>query len=158
MSEVQSVSQGHKMSDRRRRQEPTEPSDDDATQLPAPVPAPKLTFAAMTHKGRIRAINEDQYLIVRVQKSLEIVETSLEAREFADLPEQEGFVFLVADGIGGRAGGERASAIAVKEAALYIKTVAKWFFLLDDPDEEVRLRMLRAALERTDRHIIMEGN
>src|SRR5262249_8744068 len=141
-----SISQRHKMSDRPRSQDSAESSNDDTTQLPAPLPALNLTFAGTTHKGRIREVNEDQYLIVHVHKSLDIVESSLEAREFADLPEQEAFVFLVADGIGGRAGGERASAIAIKESALYIKKVAKWFFLLDDPDEEVRLRMLREQL------------
>lgn len=146
------------MSDRPRPQEPTEPSKDDTPEFSAPLPAPNLAFAATTHKGRVREVNEDQYLIVHARKLLEILDTSLEVREFADLPEQEGFVFLVADGIGGRAGGERASAIAVKDAALYIKMVAKWFFLLDDPDEDVRLRMLRETLERTDRHIIKEGN
>jgi PPM family protein phosphatase len=66
-------------------------------------------------------------------------------------------VFLVADGIGGAAAGERASAFVVQEAKKHMLFTAKWFFRLDDPDEEVRLRLLRESLERLDRALIEEA-
>jgi protein phosphatase len=34
---------------------------------------------------------------------------------------------------------------------------AKWFFRLDDPDENVRMRLLREGLERIDRKLIAEA-
>jgi protein phosphatase len=111
----------------------------------------------MTHVGLVRSNNEDQYLIVRLRKSLELLDTSLARNDIPQIADQEGYVLLVADGIGGRAGGERASTLVVQEATNYMLGAAKWFFRLDDPDEHVRLRLLREALERIDRHIIEEG-
>jgi serine/threonine protein phosphatase PrpC len=136
------------------------PASADTIQMPAPeigVPATPLTFAAKTNVGLVRTNNEDQYLIVRLRKALDILDTSLDADDRPQLADQEGHVFLVADGIGGRAGGERASAIVVREATHYLLGAAKWFFRLDDPDEHVRLRLLREALDRIDRQIIEAG-
>jgi protein phosphatase len=111
----------------------------------------------MTHVGLVRPNNEDQYLIVRLRKSLELLDTSLAHADIPRIADQEGYVLLVADGIGGRAGGERASTLVVQEATHYLLGAAKWFFRLEDPDEHVRLRLLREALERIDRHMIEEG-
>lgn len=138
----------------------TDPSGMDTVRIPSPEPEPattRLTFAAKTHVGRVRSNNEDQYLVVRLRKSLELLDTSLPSDERPQLADQEGYVLLVADGIGGRAGGERASALVVREATHYLLGAAKWFFRLDDPDEHVRLRLLREALERIDRQIIEAG-
>jgi len=111
----------------------------------------------LTHVGLVRSNNEDQFLIVRLHKSLEILQTTLPADQLLPLHGREGHVVLVADGIGGRAGGELASAIAVKGAAEYLLGAAKWFFRLDDPDEAVRLRLLREGLDRIDHKILEES-
>ncbi len=117
----------------------------------------RMTFGALTHTGLVRSNNEDQYLIVRLCKSLDLIDTSLPPSDHLELSDLEGYVMLVADGIGGRAGGERASAVVVHETTQYLLGAAKWFFRLDDPDEHVRVRLLREALERIDRQIINEG-
>lgn len=135
-------------------------SEKDTVQIPAPepdLPATRLSFAAKTHVGLVRSNNEDQYLVVRLRKSLDVLDTSLAPDDGPQLVDQDGYVLLVADGIGGRAGGERASALVVKEATHYLLGAAKWFFRLDDPDEHVRLRLLREALDRVDRQIIEAG-
>ena len=53
----------------------------------------------------------------------------------------------------------RGSAIAfvVREAITHALETAKWFFRLDDPDEEVRLRLLRETLERVDWKLIEQA-
>jgi protein phosphatase len=124
---------------------------------PPALPETVVIFGAKTHQGLVRENNEDQYLVVRLRKSLELLDTSLPEDDRPHLTDQEGYVLLVADGIGGRAGGERASAMVVKETTRYLLGAAKWFFRLDDPDEHVRLRMLQEALNRIDRQIIEEG-
>jgi protein phosphatase len=124
---------------------------------PSDMPATRVTFGAKTHQGLVRENNEDQYLVVRLRKSLDLLDTSLGDDDRPQLADQEGYVVLVADGIGGRAGGERASAMVVKETTQYLMGAAKWFFRLDDPDEHVRLRLLQEALNRIDQQIIDEG-
>jgi protein phosphatase len=118
---------------------------------------PQIAFAGVTDRGLVRERNEDQYLVARLTKSLEVIASSLPPAEHAPVAGREGYVLLVADGIGGRAGGARASALAVQGAETYLLEAAKWFFWLDDPDEHVRLRLVSEALERLDRAIIAEG-
>jgi protein phosphatase len=116
-----------------------------------------MQFGAQTHVGKVRLNNEDQYLIARACKSLDILSTSLAEEPAAQLLKREGYFMLVADGLGGHAGGEHASAVVVNEAVRHIMETAKWFFRLDDPDEDVRLRLLREALDRADRKLREEA-
>jgi PPM family protein phosphatase len=116
-----------------------------------------LEFAGQTNVGKVRPNNEDQFLIARVSKSLVLLATSLPAEQRTEIADRDGYLFLVADGMGGHAGGERASAFIVNETIQYFQETAKWFFQLDDPDENVRIRLLREALERADRKLIEEA-
>jgi protein phosphatase len=117
----------------------------------------RLDAAARTHVGNVRPNNEDQYLIARLRKSLDVLASSLRPEHWTQALEREGHLLLVADGMGGHAAGERASALVVNEAVKQLLETAKWFFRLDDPDEAVRLRLLREALDRLDRRLIEES-
>ncbi len=129
--------------------------------LPAEAPtAPadvRMEFAGRTHVGKVRPNNEDQYLIARLHKAVDVLAASLPTERDPHLLQREGYLFLVADGMGGAAAGEVASAIVVRETITHVVETAKWFFRLDDPDEDVRLRMLREALDHVDRRLIEEG-
>jgi len=111
----------------------------------------------MSHVGKVREHNEDQYLIVRMKKTLEVLQESLPAKEDPAVEHLDSYVFLVADGIGGAEAGERASAYVVQEAKKHLLFTAKWYFRLDDPDVEVRLRLLRESLEHMDRTLIEQA-
>jgi protein phosphatase len=134
------------------------PSSASTVDLPHPEPwrptTARIEFGARTHVGRVRSNNEDQYLIARLGKSLQVLDSSLPPEAGAPPPAPEGYLMLVADGMGGAAAGERASALAVEEAKRYLLFTAKWFFSLDDPDEHVRVRLLHEGLERLDRQLI----
>jgi PPM family protein phosphatase len=123
---------------------------------PAPAAA-RIEFAARTDVGKVRPSNQDQFLVARLSKLVEVLTATTAPEQGSRLLQREGYLFLVADGMGGYAGGERASALVVREAVTHILETAKWFFRLDDPDEEVRLRLLRESLERADRKLIAEG-
>jgi protein phosphatase len=116
-----------------------------------------VEFGALTHVGKVRPNNEDQYLIARLRKSLEVLASSLPDDAGARPASREGYLMLVADGMGGRGGGEVASARVVEAAKDHVLNTAKWFFHLDDPDEEVRLRNLRESLRRIDRELVEEA-
>jgi PPM family protein phosphatase len=117
----------------------------------------RLTFGALTHIGKVRPNNEDQFLIARASKSFDILTTSLLPEQRTEIADREAYFLMVADGMGGHAGGELASAFIVNETVQYLVETAKWFFKLDDPDENVRLRLLREALERADRALISQA-
>jgi protein phosphatase len=126
--------------------------------LAAPNRRSVLDYAARTHKGRVRANNEDQYLICRLRKSLEVLGTSLPGAGASSTAQRDGYVFLVADGMGGAAAGEHASATAVEGVKRYLMQKVKWFFNLDDPEESVRVRQLQESLEQLDREMVAEGD
>jgi PPM family protein phosphatase len=113
----------------------------------------RVKYGVQSHIGKVRKNNEDQYLVARARKSLDILATGLTEEQTEPLLERDGYILLVADGVGGSAGGEHASAVVVNEAIRHIMETAKWFFRVDDPDEGVRLRLLQETLDRADRRL-----
>jgi protein phosphatase len=88
---------------------------------------------------------------------VQVLQSSLPAEEDADLADLVAYLMVVADGLGGHAAGERASAMVVREARKYILLAAKWFFSLDDRNEAVRQRLLTEGLKRLDQQIISQA-
>ena len=119
----------------------------DDTQALEPPHAPQLVARCygMTDRGRMRERNEDQFLVARLVKSLEVQETSLpqpQRRRSSD----HSYLLIVADGIGGAAGGERASALAVESVETYVLETVKWFAYCQENDEDELLTEFRIAL------------
>jgi protein phosphatase len=117
----------------------------------------RADFGALTHVGKVRPNNEDQYLVTRLSKSLDILASSLPGDEHARLKGPYGYLMLVADGMGGRGGGEIASARVAQAAKMHVLQTAKWFFRFGDENEEQRVHDLREALERIDRELVEEA-
>lgn len=127
-----------------------------STVPPAPAGV-RLEFGARSDVGKVRPSNQDRYLIARLCKSVEVLAANLPPEQGLPPVAREGYLLLVADGMGGYSGGERASALVAREAITHVLETAKWFFRLDDPDEEVRLRLLREGLEKVDGMLIEDG-
>jgi hypothetical protein len=83
------------------------------TQSPGVQPSPLVVRAAgLTDPGRVRPSNEDHFLIAVLARSLWVEQTSLPHRgEYRG--RNRSHVLLVADGVGGNAAGEVASALSV---------------------------------------------
>jgi protein phosphatase len=119
---------------------------------------PRIEYAALSDVGKVRRNNEDHFLVCRLCKSLDVLDTSLIGEADGRRDERAGYVLLVADGMGGVAAGERASAAVVRGVRTHLIETAKWFFSLDDPDEAVRISLLRESLEGLDRQLIDEAD
>src|SRR4051794_19241563 len=76
-------------------------------------PAFEVDFHGRTDPGRVRPSNEDHFHIVQFGRYLRTAMSSLPAGEAAQEVGGPGHGFVVADGIGGRAGGEVASRLAI---------------------------------------------
>src|SRR5262245_35653380 len=76
-------------------------------------PRPLRVLAhGQTDPGRVRDRNEDQFLIAVVARALQVLQTSL-PHEDVLYSQPQGHLLVVADGVGGHAAGEDASALAV---------------------------------------------
>lgn len=97
-----------------------------------PVPAPpasahpdrplghQIDVFGLTDAGRVRATNEDEFLIASLHKTMLVHHTSLPAPALTNLTsENHGYLLLVADGVGGAQSGEIASETALSSIAQY---------------------------------------
>ena len=136
------------------------PTLEDSTNEQHPVtaerdpPRVRIRFGALTDTGKVRVSNEDQFLVAGLSKSMQVHKTSLQGRDRSLFSDEDGFLIVVADGVGGAAGGERASALAVESVESFVLNTLKWFLHLSGHDEHALFEELRQSLERADRAVI----
>lgn len=107
---------------------------------------------AVSHQGLVRESNQDSYLVMRFGRSLENLMTNLDD----DLIEQSyymtGYGLLVADGMGGMAGGDVASRLALSKLVELIVDTSDWTLALQ------RNKDMMTVLERmTDRFLQIDN-
>jgi len=114
----------------------------------------KVSFGAGTDPGKVRSNNEDHFLVARLAKSMQICKSSLADDGAFHFSDEEGYLMVVADGMGGAAAGERASALAVGTLESFVLNTFKWFLHLGNREQSVLFEQLRQGLERADRSVI----
>jgi protein phosphatase len=110
----------------------------------------------MTDRGKVRPQNEDQFLIAALQKTLMVHETSLSHGKFL-LGDNVGYLFVVADGMGGHAAGEKASSLAVQSIERFVLKMLSWCYQVEFHSQEELSRELKQALEHADARILREA-
>ena len=107
----------------------------------------------LTHPGRIREANEVQFLVADLTKAMLVRQTSLPADDHTRLfGTPPGHLMAVADGLGGQAGGELASGLAVHTLARYVLDTLPWFLRARDEEGDLA-DDLRTALEECQRAV-----
>ena len=78
----------------------------------------------ISHAGNVRPVNEDHFVTAALQRAVQIRQTNLDdTRVFDRLSGPRAYLYAVADGVGGSAGGRAASAIAVATIVEYLGEV-----------------------------------
>jgi protein phosphatase len=108
-----------------------------------------IEWHGLSDKGRVRETNEDQFLLAGLHRSLLIHQTSLAHESHTRLfGGSQGHLLAVADGIGGQAGGRRASTLAIDTLTRYVLNATSWFFSLHNSAEDDLIDDLGASLRR----------
>jgi len=138
------------------------PPDSDQRTIPEATPVlaevvPSLVVRAfgLTDPGKVRPSNEDQFLIAELARTLRIQQTSLPQPTMYQ-GRSRGHVFLVADGMGGHAAGEVASALSVEAVEGFVVELLRRFSNLQAADEHGVLADLREAVRQADARIFEE--
>jgi len=75
----------------------------------------------VSHPGHVRAVNEDHFVTATLQRSVQLRQTNLEDVHLFDrLSGPRAYLYAVADGVGGSAGGRVASATAMATIVEYL--------------------------------------
>jgi len=110
-----------------------------------------------THVGRARKVNEDNFLVCSLHKTMRIRATSLSEDIMpARRDERLGYLAVVADGLGGLAHGERASRVAVETVARYATHCMDCFYEANPRQEEQFLLHLKGAAQACHRAVMSE--
>lgn len=105
----------------------------------------RVDLAGMSHIGKVRANNEDHFLVVRFSRSMDSLITNLPAGTVPAQAAEVGYGMVVADGVGGSAGGEVASRLAIQTLFNLAISIPDWIFL---PDSNLANEIMRRAGER----------
>ena len=117
-----------------------------------------LDCYGLTDIGKKRKENQDQFLIGDLRKSLEVFQSSLSVDDHARMfGGSQGKLLIVADGMGGHAGGERASTLALDTLSTYALNSLRWFFRLEEGSDQEFVADLRAAIANCEQSIRAEG-
>jgi protein phosphatase len=111
-----------------------------------------VDLGALSHQGHVRENNEDSYLVTRFGRSLENLLTNLEDELLERSYTMCGYGMLVADGMGGMAGGEIASRLALSKLVELVVDTSDWVLDLQ------RQKDVNVVLERmTDRFLQIDS-
>jgi serine/threonine protein phosphatase PrpC len=127
---------------------------------PPGEPSPSRPLAVrtfgLTDPGRVRPSNEDQFLVAELTKAMRVQYASLPQpkTQYAD---ERGYLFIVADGMGGHQAGEQASALAVQTIEAFVLNTLKWFFRLKGAEEQGILKEFQTALQQADARVCREA-
>jgi serine/threonine protein phosphatase PrpC len=122
----------------------TFPHEDISADTAVVAPLPVRSFGC-TDCGKVRDRNEDHFLIAVLMKAMQVVQTSLpqpKIRRSSDM----GYLFVVADGMGGRSGGETASALAIGSVESFTLESLKWFAECKGDEQDKVLADFQQAL------------
>jgi serine/threonine protein phosphatase PrpC len=132
------------------------------TQEIAPIGALKrkprdeeLDFFGVTDRGKVRAENQDHFLMGSLRKRINIRQSSLSLEQIPLEEERVASFMMVADGVGGGLKGEQASRMALEVTTKYLAESARCYYRFDEEGvdlvealEEGALRCSRAIQER----------
>jgi len=132
------------------------PSDIDTVTLPDTCPPLTVRSFGLTDLGKVRETNQDQFLIAVLVKALQVERTSLPQPKVQQSSDRS-HLFVVADGMGGHAGGEKASALAIDSVESFVLETFKWFAHCKSKEQDQVMADFQRALGHVHARILAEA-
>lgn len=116
----------------------------------------EIDVFGLSHCGKVRAQNQDHFLLATIHKHVRVVQTNMTEQERMPMEDDRlAMVAMVADGVGGAEGGEEASATALEVAMQYLARSTDCYYRAEGGDEqfihalqEAAMRSHKAVLDR----------
>ncbi len=114
----------------------------------------EIEVYGLTHAGRVRPNNEDHFLVSTVHRRVEVLQTSLtDETKLHEADERLAILAMVADGVGGLAGGEKASETTLEIAMQYVSSSLRVYDRSGGSDAEF-IEQLQAAAMRCHQAVV----
>ena len=127
--------------------------------MPGPDRKPlddEIDVHGLTHVGKVRRNNQDQFLLATIHKRVNVWATSLPPEHQPRLGEQRlAGVMMVADGVGGLEGGEEASATALDVVMQYVTNSMDCYYRADSSEQHF-IEELQAAAQRAHEAVLAQ--
>src|SRR6266576_85125 len=105
----------------------------------------ELDAYGITHRGKVRAENQDHFVIGSLRKRIAIRQSSVPLEEIPVEEERVASFMMVADGVGGGRKGEEASRATLEEVAQFITEGAGCYFKAGESERHFVKALERAA-------------
>jgi PPM family protein phosphatase len=117
----------------------------------------RIDVSALSHPGKVRANNEDQFFVTKLTRSFETMLSSLSPGDVPERAEELNYVMVIADGMGGHASGEVASRLAISALVSLVLDVPDWFFKVSEEDAPEIERRARDLVQQVGSVLIEQG-
>lgn len=118
----------------------------------------ELDVYGLTHPGKVRAENQDHFLIASLHRQMRVHLTSLPALKGTTMDtDRLAFLVVVADGVGGGFAGEEASRFALEAIAGFVNNSAHCFYTADASDDEAFRATLESAALRVHEELTLRS-
>jgi PPM family protein phosphatase len=119
----------------------------------------ELDVYGLTHQGKVRKTNQDHFLICSLRKQMLVHLTSLpNLEQLPVLAERLAFLAVVADGVGGSAGGETASRLAVEVVTRYVARGMQCYYAAHGTADDSFLSALQDGAMQCHEEILALGS
>ncbi|HEX6512110.1 MAG TPA: Stp1/IreP family PP2C-type Ser/Thr phosphatase [Chloroflexota bacterium] len=132
------------------------PNDLNTLTLPDAPPSLAVRSFGLTDSGKVRDSNQDQFLIASLVKALQVEQTSLPQRKIRQSSHRS-YLFMVADGVGGHAAGETASALAIDAVESFVLDTFQWFAKCKGREQDQVLADFQSALGHANARVLAEA-
>jgi protein phosphatase len=112
-----------------------------------------VAFGAASHPGKVRPNNEDHYLVLERRRTRKVLLTNLPPGALRPA-DDVGSVMAVADGMGGAAFGELASALALRSAWEQQPQAIKWSWIITEREVEDLKERMEIIFRRIDQELL----
>lgn len=104
--------------------------------------------------GKVRKHNEDSFLVAQLERSMRVYQSSRPVSDGSKVKgPPQGWLLMVADGMGGHAAGEVASAITIDALARYAFTLMPWSLPRSKDDSRILAAGLRDAVKQCQQQV-----
>lgn len=117
----------------------------------------EIDVYGLTHPGKVREVNQDNFLLASLRKRMEVHQTSLpEVSQLRLEDERLAFLAMIADGVGGGEKGEVASRVALEQVTQYVTESIRCYYGAD-AQAATFMELLETAAMQTHEQVLQRA-